>query len=135
VTRQTDAASAVPIRVLCVNLSSVVVDFLTLLFSRERDIVIVGSIMGYIEALLAVREGVDILILGAPRAIPMPGVCSLLLTEFPRLRIIVIATTQEEAAAYYLALTCQRLPSFNSEMLTNYIRTLYHHDITREANC
>lgn len=48
---------------------------------------------GRVDLLLAVAQGVDVVILGAMAASPLPGVCSHLLGEYPNLKILVVTET------------------------------------------
>ncbi len=85
----------------------------------------VGQVQGTINLLMAVGSGVDVLILGAPQAYPMPGVCSHLLSEYPDLRILVLASMGEAAILYWLGLRRQQLRPLSAAVLLSGIRHAY----------
>lgn len=130
--QQSDTVSPASVRVMLVNIPAVASAFIARLLSQESNIEFIGSIQGYFQGLLAARQGVDIVLLGAPRAVPMPGICSLFLTEFPHVRIIVIATEQDESVAYYLAVTHQTLTVANGDSLLSNIHLVYNLNTTAD---
>src|SRR4051812_37470405 len=95
-----------PIRVVVANLSGVVLQTLTDQIKEQNDMELTGQAQGTIEVLTYVGENVDVLVLGAEQGYNggLPGICSHLLTEYPRLKILVISSgpgSGDEAATLY----------------------------------
>ncbi|NTU85366.1 MAG: hypothetical protein HGA45_39445 [Chloroflexales bacterium] len=117
-----DATEPGPIRVLMANISGVPAELLAVMIASQPDMLLVGQVDDQVDLLLAVGEGVDVLIFGAPATQPLPGVCSNLLAEFPDLRIVVLAATGEAAALYWLGLRRRRLGAPTAASLKRQIR-------------
>jgi hypothetical protein len=95
------------------------------LIQEQPDMRLVGHVQGNVELLLAVTTGVDVLILGASQVDPPPGIISHLLSEFPHLRILVIATTGGRACLFWLGLRHRRVDPATPAMLLNTVRRAY----------
>src|SRR5690348_473973 len=113
-------AGPAPIRVLIADLPRTLVEVVTRLMEQQPDMALVGQVEGPVDLLLAVRRGVDVVMLGAAQVEPPPGVCSHLLSEHPDLRIVVLAASGDTAAIYWLGLRRQRLAEVSS---TDLVRT------------
>jgi chemotaxis response regulator CheB len=113
------------IRVLVVNLSGVLSEFVTELVKEQPDMTLVGQIEGNLEALVAARTGVDVVILGAAQLHPPPGICSHLLNEAPHLKILVVSTGEAKATGYSLGVRRFRFQALSAGSLIQDIRTLY----------
>lgn len=113
---------AVPIRVLVANLSGVLQHLVKELIEQQTDMQLTGEVQGTIEVLEAAGENVDIVVHGAEHPYPLPGICSHLLSEYPNLRILVVAPSGEEAVLYWLGLRRQQLRKVSSANLLKSIR-------------
>ena len=91
-------------RVLVANVPRNVACMVLPLIQKQPDMSCVGYVQGNVELLLATRRGVDVVILGAPRVEPPPGICSHLLSEFPTLKILVLVTPDSPGMLYWLGL-------------------------------
>ena len=114
------------IRVLVANLPAPRARLVTRLIQQQSDITLVGQVMGQVEVLLATEMDTDILIFGAPRAHPPPGICSHLLAEYPHLRILVLAHSGGTAAMYWLGMQHSNPVHISRHDLLSTIRDLYH---------
>ena len=122
------------IRVLVANLPVSLFERVMSLAVQQPDIVLVGQVQDPVELLMAVGSGVDVLILGAPQADPMPGICSHLLSEYPDLRILVLASTGEAAILYWLGLRRQQLHPLSAAALLSGIRHAYSLNATSHSS-
>jgi DNA-binding NarL/FixJ family response regulator len=114
------------IRVLAANLPGILGEVVARLIQHEPDMVLVGHIKGSIEVMLEAKSReVDVLILGAAVLTPPPGLCSLLLTEFPHLKILVLSTNTTGATGYWLGVRHYRLPVVSADSVISSIRQLY----------
>jgi chemotaxis response regulator CheB len=113
------------IRVLVVNLSGVLSEFVGQLVKEQPDMALVGQIEGNVEALIAARSGVDVVILGAAQLDPPPGICSHLLNEIPHLKILVVSTSEAKATGYWLGIRRSQFQTVSAISLINDIRNLY----------
>ncbi len=119
-------AEAVPlIRVLIANLSGVLLQLILELIGREGDMELIGQVQGSIEVLEFAGESIDVLVLGAESPYPLPGICSHLLSEYPNLRILVVAGSGENATLYWLGLRRQQLRKISGATLLTGIRRAY----------
>jgi hypothetical protein len=113
------------IRVLLANLSGVYAELLIDLLSREGDMHFVDNVQGQVEILLASREGVDVVILGAVQAYPPPGICTHLLNEYPHMKILVLEIQGSSAVGYWLGIRRSRLTNVTDATLISSIRSLF----------
>lgn len=118
VSRENDA----PTRVLVANLPGVVFDVLLPVIDDQADMVLVGKVQGRLETLLAVMDGVDVLVLGASQVSPAPGICSQLLGEFPHLRILVLSFSGDASRVYWRGVRGQRIAPVSGTTLLAAIR-------------
>ena len=119
-----------PIRVLLANLAGVVAELMTQAIAQQQDMVLVGQVQGSVELLLAAQADVHIVVLGARRADPPPGICSHLLTEFPHLRVVVLARGGQVGEMYWLGLRRRKLRQPSTSSLTSVIREAYRLNAT-----
>jgi DNA-binding NarL/FixJ family response regulator len=91
------------IHVLVADLPKVVSEVVARLVAEEPDMILVGESHGQVETLRAARD-VDVLVLGTRRVAPMPGLCTHLLSEYPRLTIVAMSNNGESAIVYRLGL-------------------------------
>jgi len=97
------------IRVLASNLPRVLYEVLAASVSQDSNIVIVGNTRGALETLIAVRQGVDVVVLGAPEARRLPAICTHLLGEYPELKIIVVSLADEHTQVYWLGIRSRQV--------------------------
>ena len=120
------AERRVPIYVLVASVAGMLPKPVVQLIAQQPDMVLVGHAQSQIELLLAAEKGIDVLVLGAEHATPLPGICSHLLGEFPDLRILVLAPGDEAATLYWLGLRQQRLRQSAPMTVIEGIRKAYH---------
>jgi hypothetical protein len=113
------------IRVLIANLSGVLAEYVIHLVRHQPDMKMIGLVNGSVEVLYAMKNQVDVLILGTQTLYPPPGLCSTLLSEFPSLKIVVLSTTEERAIGYWLDVQKYQLPTVSADMLVDSIRQLH----------
>jgi hypothetical protein len=82
-------------------------------------------VQGQVEILLTSREGVDVLILGAEKAYPPPGICTHLLNEYPHMKILVLEIQGSSAVGYWLGIRRSRLRNVTDATLLSTIRSLF----------
>jgi hypothetical protein len=111
-----------PIRVVTANLSDAIAESVTRTIRQQADMVLVDEVQGMLELLLAVDEGVHVVVLGAPQPYPLPAICTHLLGEYPHLRIVVVGTNCNKATTYWLGLRRRSLGTFSTRKLVNGIR-------------
>lgn len=99
-----DAETSGPIRIVLANLRGVWEELLAHVIEGEADMRLVGRVDGQVEIMAAAGNAVDVLILGAARACPAPGICSHLLSEYPDLKILVMVTAGDQATLYWRGL-------------------------------
>ena len=114
-----------PIRILLVNLSGVLGQIIANLVQSQPDMLVVGEINGHVEVLVAVLEGVDVVILGASQKFPLPSICSHLLREFPDLKIMIYTASENEAHGYWLDIRRCRVKVASGTSLIEGLRTLH----------
>lgn len=115
----------VPIRILAANLSDVLTDLIVEMIEQQPQMRIVGQVQGQLEVLVAAQMGVDVVILGAPKVKPAPGITSHLLNEFPYIKILVLSTTEDGAMGYWLGMHRCRIDRSTMETLLNGIEELF----------
>lgn len=116
-----------PIRVLFANLPVVLRELFTQQLMEQGDIQVVGYSQDNVSIMLQTREGVDVIILGAPRLKPPPGICSHLLNEFPNVRILVYSLEQNALTGYWLGVRKCHVQHINTTTLVESIRTLFNY--------
>ena len=123
---QSDGAeSSVATRVLIANLPSELSQRLGQLVREQPDMQLINTLSGHnnAELLLAAADGVDILILRASPAYPLPAICTHLLGEFAHLRIMVVDPASTDAGMlYWLGLRQQPCVTAPPERLITSIR-------------
>jgi hypothetical protein len=127
VTLSDEASSArQAIRVMLADLSESVLRLLSHSIAQQPDMVLVHQPRSggqqRADLLLAVADGVDVLVLGAPDEFPPPGICSHLWGEFPDLKILVVAQRREASVMYWQGLRRRRLPRVSAGALVAGIR-------------
>lgn len=113
------------IRVLLADLPGVMSDLLSDVIRGQPDMTLVGMAQDGIDLLVAAGQGVDVVIMGASQLSPPPGICTHLLSEYPDLRILVLAQSGDQAALYWLGLRRQRVHVLSAQTLMTNIRRVY----------
>jgi hypothetical protein len=117
------------IRVLVANLPLDLADRVTQLVREQADMQLAGAVDSNVDLLLAAADGVDVVILGASPAYPLPAICTHLLGEFTRLRIIVVEPgDQSSALIYWLGLRRQRRQAEPLDRMLASIRSAHRID-------
>ena len=96
----TDDAS--PIRILMANLSDSLTRLVVEMVAQNLHMKIVGEVQGQLEVLIMAEIGVDMIILGAPKLKPAPGIVSHILNEYPNTKILVLSTSEDKGTGYWL---------------------------------
>lgn len=125
------AEHTTPIRVLVANVPTVLYELMARSIQLQPDMVLVGQVDCQLPHLLIAADGVDVLVLGADRANPLPRICGDLLSKFPFLRILVLATASDSATLYWLGLRRQRLAMVSVARLVYGIRQAFAIDQTQ----
>jgi hypothetical protein len=92
------------IRILVTDVSDSFYTTLADLVGARTDVVLVGRVTGRVELLLAVDAEIDIVVIGAPQRRPPPGISSHLLSEYPDLKVLVLAHDTGELDIYWRGL-------------------------------
>lgn len=109
-------------RLLAANLPPVLQTQLQTAIAEEPDWELVGTVEGNMTTLLAAGDDIDLIILGALTAWPLPGICTHLLHEFPHLKLIVVSVDGLELYLYWLNLENRRQPVVSATSLHMTIR-------------
>jgi hypothetical protein len=115
----------VSIRILIANLSDPLTDMFVNIVEQSPQMHIVGQVKGQVEVLIAVKVGVDVVVLGAPKAEPAPGIVSHLLNEFPFMKVVVLSTSEDRAMGYWLGVHHTRIDRSTPNTLLHGIETLF----------
>lgn len=102
---------------------------LVLALRSQPDLVLVREARGNLELLQAVGDTVDLVVLGADRVSPCPGICSHLLSEFPHLKILVISNSGDAARSYWLGLRQRKASAASIDALLRDLRQLHLTDV------
>jgi hypothetical protein len=113
-----------PIRVLITDVSDLFYRQIAELIRAEPDLTLVGRVNGRVELLLAVDDGIEVVVIGAPQRIPPPGIYSHLLSEYPNLKVLVLAANTGELDMYWRGLRRKHLGSLSEAALIGRIREL-----------
>jgi hypothetical protein len=113
-----------PIRVLVTDVSDLLYRQIAALIRAEPDLTLVGRVTGRVELLLAVDAGIEVVVIGAPQRKPPPGISSHLLSEYPDLKILVLAADTGELDMYWRGVRRKHLGSLTEAALIDRIRDL-----------
>ncbi len=130
VTDQGDESSSTPIRVLVAHLPGAMVERIKPMIGHQQDMLLVGEVDDHLELLLAAGDNVHVVVLGASRVRPPPGICSHLLSEYPDVKILVLETGGTAAAFYWMGVCQQSTRMKTPEALVTLIRRAYSGDST-----
>lgn len=117
------------IRVVIANMPEVLLQLVAQAIQEQPDMVLVGQARDNLEVLQAAQNDVDLIILGAQTLSPCPGICSHLLSEFPHLKILVMAHSSDIARAYWLGLRQRKVAATSMSVLLRNIRQLHQLDV------
>jgi hypothetical protein len=120
-----DLPVVAPIRVLVANIRGVQFQLIEELIEQQPDMRIVRQVQGQIELLVAIGEGIDVLLLGALRVHPIPGICTHILSEFPELKILVLTSAGSMAMVYWRGLRRHQIRTVSMVTLPMSIRSAY----------
>ena len=112
------------IRVLTFNLPNVVADRVHQMLQQQRDIDWLGAIEGW-DAVVVMMHQTDVLLLGTDDVYALPEFCFQLLGDYPRLKIVLLTTTGNEAIVYWRDLHCQQMQVLSSQGLIESIRKIH----------
>jgi len=93
-----------PIRILMANLSESLTRLVVEMVAQNLHMKIVGQVQGQLEVLIGAQIGVDMIILGAPKLKPAPGIVSHILNEYPNTKILVLSTSEDKGTGYWLGI-------------------------------
>jgi hypothetical protein len=126
---ESDHLSADPIRVLVTDVTDLWYRQIEELVRAEPDMTLVGRVTGRVELLLAVDNGIEVVVIGAPHRKPPPGICSHLLNEYPDLKVLVLSADTGELDVYWRGLRRKHLGSLSGAALVDRIRELRRLDL------
>src|SRR6266498_2488434 len=118
-----------PIRVLVTDVPDLFYSQIAELIRAEPDMLLVGRVAGRVELLLAADAGIEVVIIGAPQRIPPPGIYTHLLSEYPDLKVLVLAIDTGELDMYWRGLRRKHLGSMSEAALIGRIRELRKLDL------
>ena len=111
------------IKVLLANEPGSVRETLEELLQHQSDVEVVGTVREPIEILLAVDETqAEVVVLTLPESGEIPGICTHLLTEYPRLLILALAADRESACLYRRGIVVEPLPNVSEDGILGVIR-------------
>lgn len=95
------------------------------LIDAQQDMNVVrDEDLGPLEMLLVVRETKpDVVVLGLQESGEEPGVCSNLISEYPRLLILALSQQRDRAFLYQQSILKQALKETSDQCILNAIRT------------
>jgi len=89
------------IKVMLASSPKMVSDVIRNIIERQTDMVVVGDVIDPIKLLFAIREiAVDVVIMTPIKANGEPKICSHLLAEHPRLKLLTLSAKGEAAYLY-----------------------------------
>jgi hypothetical protein len=115
------------IAVLLADLPAVLVALIRQMIDVQEAMWVIGEAYGPVEILVN-AERADVVVLGVPQVEPLPPVCTHLLTEYPRLRILALSIPTSEAMGYWLGLHHHRLQGESPAEIIQSIYALYKFD-------
>jgi hypothetical protein len=118
-----------PIRVLVSDVSDLFYRQIAELIRAESNMLLVGRVTGRVELLLAVDGGIEVVVIGALRRKPPPGICSHLLSEYPDLKVLVLAEDTGDLDLYWRGIRRKYLGSVSEAALVGRIRELRRLDL------
>ncbi len=121
----TDVPSLGPIRVFAADVPDEFYQELAEAIKHQPDLQLLGRAQDRLELLLAVGQGVDVLLIGAAQVHPPPGICSHLLSEFPDIKILVLAFAGDRTMLYWRGLRRRQLARLSTLGLQAEIRSAY----------
>ncbi len=117
------------IRVVIANMPEVLLQMVAQAIAEQPDMLLVGQARDNLEVLQAAQTDVDLIILGATQVTPCPGICSHLLSEFPQLKILLVAPGSDVGRAYWLGLRQRKVATTSMAILLHNIRQLHQFDV------
>ena len=112
-----------PVRVLLANRPRALRTRLAGLFQLQSDIEVVGTVLDPIELLMAVEDTqADVVVMTLPDSREVPGICSHLLYEYPRLLILALSSTRTRACVYRQVITVEQLSYTSDEEILVAVR-------------
>jgi hypothetical protein len=91
-------------RLLAANLPSPLLAQVYTAIAEEPTWELADAVDGNLATLLAAMADIDLVVLGARAARPLPGIGTHLFYEFPHLKLIVVSLDGREACLYWLNL-------------------------------
>jgi hypothetical protein len=112
------------IPVLTFNLPKVIADLIHQMLQQQSDIEWLGAIERWDEIATMMHQA-DVLLLGTDDVYTLPEFCFQLLGDYPRLKIVLLTMTGNEAIAYWRTLHCQQMQVLSSQALIDSIRQIH----------
>lgn len=112
------------IRVLFANLTGMVAEIIQQAFQQHSDINVLGNFEEWEKVHVLIAE-TDVLILGVNDVYSLPENCFQLLSNYPNLKILLLATTHDAAIAYWRSLHCHQIHVTSSRSLIESVREIY----------
>jgi hypothetical protein len=110
------------VRVLVSNLPRVLFEVIAQLIRDQADMLLVGEVQGHLETLLAATQGVDVVILGARKLRPVPGLCTQLLGELPHIKVVALSFSGDDCRVYWLGIRGRNVREMSGASLMSAIR-------------
>jgi hypothetical protein len=117
-----------PIRIVLANMPEVVLRLTEEAIQSQPDMRVVQVAHNLVELLVMAKEA-DLVLIGAKAVYPPPGIISHLVSEFPFVKIVVLASEGEESAGYLLGLQHIALTIDSTQDLVKTIRQLHSRDV------
>jgi molybdopterin-guanine dinucleotide biosynthesis protein A len=112
------------IRVLITNLTGMIATIVEEAIQQQADIELLGNVEGLTDVMAAIAEA-DVLVQGVDNVYSPPESCLQILSDYPNLKILVLATSDDQAIAYWRALYCQQIQIVSSQTLIASIRQIH----------
>ena len=111
-----------PVRILLGALPAVVRNALEGVLTVQVDMEVIGATSEPVETLMAAGQArADVVVLGLQDS-GLPGLASLLLDEYPHLKVVAVAAGTDHALLYELHPRLVRIPGSSPEELVDAIR-------------
>ena len=111
------------IKVMLASRPKMISDVIRNMIDRQPDMTMVGEVVDPIKLLFATRETpVDVVIVTPLKANGEPIICSFLLAEHPRLKIVALSAKGEAAYLYQSGVQKKRIEEPSGQLILDAIR-------------
>ena len=115
---------AAPVRVVLANLPGVINDLVASLIEQQPDMTLAAQVKDEPEFLRDNRFEADVLITSASSISPLPEAIHQLLFDSPRLKVLVLTRSGDQATLYWLDVKSRQVREVTQQTLLSDIRSM-----------